>query len=51
MDVKYGQGYLFSKPLALAEVEKFFDSYEYGTSGMAREDLTPIIRPPLITNV
>jgi diguanylate cyclase (GGDEF)-like protein len=51
MDVKYGQGYLFSKPLALSEVEVFFDNSEHGTSVLAREDITPIIRPPLVTNV
>jgi len=50
MDVKYGQGYLFSKPLALSEVEEFFDNPEHGTSALAREDVTPIIRPPLVTN-
>lgn len=51
MDVKFGQGFLFSAPLALDAVEEFFNSSEYRTSGVAREDMTPIIRPPYIANV
>jgi diguanylate cyclase (GGDEF)-like protein len=51
MNVKYGQGFLFSKPLTLPEVEIFFDSTEHGTARESREDSSTIIRPPSITNV
>jgi diguanylate cyclase (GGDEF)-like protein len=51
MDVKYGQGYLFSKPLVLSEVKGFFDNSEHGTSPLVREGSAPIILPPLVTNV
>lgn len=51
LDVKYGQKYLFSQPLALSEVKEFFDNSEHGTSDLARADITPIILPPLVTNV
>lgn len=40
-----------TKPLTLQEVEVFFDSAEHGTSSVAREDVMPIFRLPLITNV
>lgn len=51
MDVKFGQGFLFSPPLALDAIEEFFNSTEHGTTSVTRVDATPIVRPPYIANV
>jgi diguanylate cyclase (GGDEF)-like protein len=51
MDVKFGQGFLFSRPLNLEALQEFFENTEHGTLRIDREDLTPIVRPPFIANV